>query len=989
MSIFKAKIIWMFLLIIMSIGAFMSVAPRLMNAAKYHPILIENISNATGKTVTIGGVSLDFSPSFELIISDITLADIINNETIPFLAAKKIIIRVPFYSFFSGKLYFDSIELQDSVINLAILPDNQKNWYFINQMSANNQKFTNLKSIILSNSTITNKIAGGSSKVENANLTIAIKNKGSAEISGVIANDVDPLKITVNIDKYQEDESQIVSLGLSSNSITVDYTGKLYNSNGKLTIDGAFKAKVSNPSILTHNLAITLPFLSDIQKDILDQPVDISANLLISNDNISVSNINIASPHTNGTGEIEFSLTNHLNLNVSLKFDALDISKFIDIKEHDLSSFSNKILTNDEQYKKEAPTSYINFDYIDTAIMKLNISAKEIKLPQLELKNYQLDFDINNEVVNQGNLYFEVKNDQYNTKVQLGNMSFKKVENVNILLGDFKNEGDNINETLNLFKLDDYIKINDDNLNYKISSQIIFSPKEISMFDVIGTIGQEGQFSGIIATREEDLTDYVFDLKFNNLKLANFEMPLFKERAHALLTKSNDDNYLSYFRWFRLLPASYHIKFNFDNTSLKNEQIDNLAVLCKLLPGSMFLKGSIKSDFADTNYQLDLTAQEIKPILNIKIDGNNLDLNRFQALIPDLLKDDNAAVQPANVDSYWSDQNLNIFKIQKYTATSKIDLKNLQINTQKLTDFSFSGYTGDDIFYVDNLYFNIFGGQFQTRGNISFFDNTLYQFSFTTSGIGIKDAINNSFPVFNYIDGPISTTGSIITQGENPKTLIANLSSSINFISPGMNVGGIDSDVVVDIALKRQSIDKDKALSSVDSALSSGNTNITDINGSIKATGGIFETNNTSFKTRFSSALLGLSLNLNNLTLSSNIKYLFQPYNVEDPISYVISETGPFNNLDRSVDNSKLVEYIKLQYNIITEEDILQAQKIARAKKKLLKEDGDEKKYLYYKLLEENDTDSIPGNTDPNIPINNGTKDENNKANTAASSPSP
>ena len=204
-----------------------------------------------------------------------------------------------------------------------------------------------------------------------------------------------------------------------------------------------------------------------------------------------------------------------------------------------------------------------------------------------------------------------------------------------------------------------------------------------------------------------------------------------------------------------------------------------------------------------------------------------------------------------------------------------------------------------------------------------------------------------------------------------------------------MNVGGIDSDVVVDIALKRQSIDKDKALSSVDSALSSGNTNITDINGSIKATGGIFETNNTSFKTRFSSALLGLSLNLNNLTLSSNIKYLFQPYNVEDPISYVISETGPFNNLDRSVDNSKLVEYIKLQYNIITEEDILQAQKIARAKKKLLKEDGDEKKYLYYKLLEENDTDSIPGNTDPNIPINNGTKDENNKANTAASSPSP
>ena len=218
---------------------------------------------------------------------------------------------------------------------------------------------------------------------------------------------------------------------------------------------------------------------------------------------------------------------------------------------------------------------------------------------------------------------------------------------------------------------------------------------------------------------------------------------------------------------------------------------------------------------------------------------------------------------------------------------------------------------------MENLYLDIYGGAFQARGNISFFDKNLYQFSFSASNIEPKRIFMNLIPNFDSIAGQASLTGSFITQGNNPKEIVERLKASVNFLSPRLEVSGINADVVVDIALKRSHIEKESVLNDLDVALHQGETDIMDVNGSFSIKDGILEAKDTSFRTRFSNAAFVMSLDLNSLLMSSDVRFSFMPYNTQSPIIYSISNSGSLNKDNKAVeDTSSLLSFVKKQYNI-------------------------------------------------------------------------
>ena len=930
--------------------------PKFIDLNSYSQSIVDQISKKTGKKFAIKGkILLSISSQIQVTVPNISIYSGDNLNTQSFIDAKNLVLTMPLYKLFSKNRIFDSAELQEANLNLDNISSN------ISDLLLMEENF-NLKSFTIKNSVFYNQSQLDKQQYREVNLKAYFKKDGTTKINGNFAMDKGIINVIANLEEHKKGSPQILSVNINGDNLNLDFQGNLEClENSELNIAGKIKTKIKDPSLIMNNLVEIMPFISDMTKTSLQAPIEFSSDIIYTKSYFEAKNLLVTSDHTNGSGDFALSLSQNPSLRLNFNFDSIDSNQLLSFSKNETTEASSSEIFVDNSTKIMNDSSYLNFSFINKLDVSIQLTAKKALIQSVTLENLNFNYVVNGGVVADGNLNFEINNDSLNSKFRVSNFKFDKIANTNILLGQFTNEGNNINKTLELFNLKDYINIQEDNLNYSINSKIILAPQEISIFEMNGSIGDNGTLAGSIATKRQAINDYKVDIKFNNLKLVNFELPLFKSRLESLLVNSDDDGYLSKFIWFRTLTATYDIKFAFENTELKNEKIDNLTVSCDLSPANMSLKGGIKSDFADGNFAVDLTAFSIKPSLAVKIEGEKLDYSVLTALLFDFLKKKHSEDVKVSTDAInsqiWSDKALDVFSIYKYVANFDIAIKSLGISNVNYNNFNLSARTSSDALYIDNLEFGIYGGTFQTRGNISFFEKLLYQFSFSVANLETKTMFADILPKLNVFEGPISMAGSVVTEGQSMKELISNLNMSSNFVGSMVSVDGIDSDEVVDIALQREQLEQDKVLDSLDKALSNGTTDMISLNGSFKVNSGIAETNNTTFKTRFSSSITAIYLDLNTLNISSNTQFLFLPYEDPNPISYNILLSGNLNGeLQRKIDNNTLLKYVKSEYGIVTPEDILEARKMNKQiekKRNFLADDADDNNYLYYKLQEQ------------------------------------
>ncbi len=949
--------------ILLAVG--LRISAHVMGGEKYRQFVIDEITAITNKKVTIDGtLSINTIPILniaKLIIPKISIHDPSSLEKDPFLKAEKVVINLSLLDFFLGKMHFKSIELIEANIYLK---DNQsqhtKNWSFITNLDSTKNEFTKIKNISLNNTTLVLSNSNGIHSLKQMNLEVDLSNKNKIHTNGNLTFNDKKMNI-ISLLNYND---KTLSLQLNSDGSNTSINGKLSNIDDQLQINGDTKIHLTKPGFITQALVETIPSISSSALVDLKEALDITANLSLSTDFLEMKNIKIASPHTNGNGDIKFFFTDRQDMVLNLNFDTLDLTNFISFDGNNvIQAFSDKIL---DTGSSSTPTtavsdsnSYLNFKLLDSKNLSIKLDIAKLSMKNVDLQNMSMNLDTKIGTVTKVNLAFTIIKGDYSTDIKLKNLNITEIEGTHVLVGEFINEGKDINKTFHMLDLQEILDINGTQLDYSINSKIVLSPKEISLFEVVGKIGALGSFSGSVASTRDDMSHYNFDLKFSDLKLNNISMPLLQERLSTLITKSDEDNYLSYFRWFRTLSSSYRFKLDFKNIEIHNEKIANLTTTCKMVPGNMSFKLDVQSDFADGVYQIDLSATQLKPSLDLKVNAINLNFDRLKPLLLALSNtssDDFAVTAPAS--QIWSDNKLNIFKINKYTTTLDLSVQKLTSFSKHIDNFRFIAHATDDILYIDNWYFKIYGGEVQSKGNISFFDILLFQFSFTTSGVETKDLLAGIFPTITGIEGPMAATGSMITQGITPKSLIANLSLSTNFAAPTLTLKGMDADAIVDVALRRKNVDKDHVINSLDNLMKTGTSNLTNIGGIFKGIKGIITTDNTNFRTNFSNAVFVMSMDLNNLTFSSDTKFIFTPYAYKTSMDYDIILSGDLRYpLNRNVDTKKLLKYVKWLYGIITDEDIAAAKKIATDRAKALAEDPDNKDYLYYKLQQQNNGD--------------------------------
>ncbi len=967
-KIFSFKLIKVSAVILVLLAIIFRMSAQIMGAEKYHQQVVNQLAIATGKQVKVNGeLSLRTVPIFNrahIIIPNIVIDDA-NSKTNHFMEAEKIIIHASLLEFLIGKVEIKSIDIHNAKINFEsiLYSDNSyyNNWSFLSSNNVNNFSLDNLQ---IFNSQISYTSQNDTKKIEDVNLILKVTN--NINIKGKAKYEDEILDIDFNLLENNKD-NQKIEAKISSQGMKANFKGNISEEKNNFGFAGDIDIKLNKPSFLKNIISNITPFLSPLVRTDFKEELSIQSALIFKDSTLDLKNLSISSSRTSGKGDIKTNFVDGSSY-VKLNFSILDTSEFIAYEGNNLiGEITNKSLsdiseTDDDNNK----VGYLNFSLIDQQNISIFLDINKFILPHFSLNNLSFDFSTKTGKVKAGDIYFEIEENNYKTKFQLNNFNFKKVDDIYLLLGNFTNEGNNIQESLKILELDNFVQLNAEKLNYKFDSQVIISPKEISLFNINGKIGDDGIINGSIASTHDDMNHYNIDLKINNLNIHSIDLPLIQERLSTLIKKSNEDDYLSYFRWFRTLDSSYRLKFDLTNSVFNNNSISKLKAVCKLMPGSMVVQTDLISNFADGTYRVELAANQIKPSLDIQVNSNQINLKTFQLIINNFINPTNnktdinlpALANTDSNDSIDNENNFNLFRIHKYNANFDFSVLKLQTPTKEINNLRLIGHTSNKILYLDTIYLQIYDGELQTQGNISFYDQILYQFSFNSALLNLKNILQDISPYEADLDGTIGATGSLVTQGENFKNILQNLVLSIRVASPLINVSGINCDEMIDIALKRKPAKKEEVLNIIDNYLNNGNTELLQIDGTFNSNKGVITTNNLMFKTRFSNAVLALTLDLNNLNYSSNAAFYFTPYTQNKPISFSILKSGNLKSKpSKQIDKDELIKYAKQQYGIVTDEDIALQKRKEEEQKKLLAQDPDNKDYLFYKL-EQMDTPS-------------------------------
>jgi hypothetical protein len=952
-------------IIIILIAIALRLGAQVVGAEKYRLQILNHISTITGKVVKIDNnlllKTVPITNTAKIIISGITLYDNFEGKDIKLIDGGNLILSVSLVDFYLGKIKLKNIEISDSKINIVksnLNDKNFKNWDFINDKGQFKNYIDQVTSFAIANSSISYVNNDLEKKISDVNLMIELGDV--PKISGNVKLE-ENIKLNVNIDVKNFDKQSIKFVStFEGEGIKSEFLGDLLADNENFQLKGKFTNNFKKSIFLNKAITNIFPFLKDMLREDFANPVSLNGDLELSSSSFAVSNLVYDSLNTKAQGSISRSAKDNL-YNVQLKFSSANLE---DILSTNSDMIKNQLRSqNFSEKAQDAKSGYLNFALIDDENVNIDLTFANIKWFTLQIRDFDFHFSTKKGQVNQGNLGFTVENEFHKTDFKLNNFNFTKVDDTHLLLGEFFNQGNNISETFKMLGMEDVFNIKGDKLKYSISSKIIISPKEISFFSIDGKVGDSGSFTGSLASTHDDMNHYNVDLVFADLYLENIVMPTAKDRVQTLLKKSASEEYLSYFRWFRTLDSSYRLKLQFQNTEFNGQKIKSLKFLCKLLPGSMVLESDLDTDFADGNYRIELYATQIKPALNLQVNSLKLDFEKFKQTFLSFIEQEPQPVLQDSQDanSVWDNNSLNIFRLYKYSTKFDLSIINLMLSDSQVSNFRAIGHTSNKVLYFDNLYGETFGGQFQSQGNISFYDQIVHQFSFNAANIDFKQFASVTFPTINAINGKFSATASLVTQGETLRDLFANLNLSAKIASPILNLDGIDVDQVVDVALKRQAIDKTKIFDVISDYLNFGKNDLNDVSGSFTATKGIVSTNDLFFRTRFSNAVLAATIDLNNLTVSSNSAFYFTPYTMKTPISFNVLLSGNLKTgLTKKFDRNMLDQYIKWAYNIVTDEDIAIAKKKIEDQKKMLSQDPDNKDYLFYKL--EQQKDSQPSN---------------------------
>lgn len=701
----------------------------------------------------------------------------------------------------------------------------------------------------------------------------------NTEFNGNITN-IGTIKGSFNYEAQNVVKFYLEVISDNFNAKVVETYEEAILKNGKVEI----KSK-----ILLNKIANLIPDLSEFTNN-LSNTEEIVTTFDIEKENnlLKFNNLNINSDSIVGKGRLVLS-KDQINVNqIEINFSKIDLYSLQKATAEPRESDAGFVIGNNR------------FDFNKNKMQAI-ISANKIQLTE---HNILTDVE----------LHADIKDNKLNVKKFIGNID----ETGKLAISGYVTQ----NSFRSLFIGQVFISHNDLNniaeylggyeartakpIPYTLSSQVKFSTVDTSLQNIIIKT-PNNELSGNISVKFiGNLPRINSTLKLNSANIDENNFPIIKKiynYATSLTENTKDKEYLNKFIPIRKVNYISNMNINIGKLTLNENTYNDFQFSMLLSPGRVKLNDlniQLGKDYIDMN--IDILAQRVKPVVNIKINDGKIGIN---FLSPSAM---------LNLRQKILDE----VAVDKFDLIFDLYLSEVYQNEFTLNRVILKGSTNDKLLEIKNFDTDIFRGRMQSSGSILLEPLTL-NFVYAINSVSIG-AISKLIPP-GYINskGAISLSGMWTSNGNSVEELLYNLYTKSSMITKDITVDNFSYDNLIEKAnTPEYTIEKLQA--DLKSALLTGTTNIEDMKSDLELSKGILRLPNIKFKTKYTSGTASATINIYDFSINLDSIFSFMiapnPLRIYRRVDYIpakitLKAIGNIFTPKKEADISELEKIIK------------------------------------------------------------------------------
>lgn len=636
-------------------------------------------------------------------------------------------------------------------------------------------------------------------------------------------------------------------ISVESNFVNLLFTG---NRNQE-ELQGNLTLTINNSSDSVSDLAkiINLSFLSCV---IPSENIEISSNINLDENEFTVTDLKIDSKSMQASGTIQNDRkSDHTNFNIS--FSKVDLDSI-----QDNSQKTTNIKDLLECFRAVVPKNLsLNF----------NMEASNIQYQNKILDNFRA----------------VLKSTDGKVKVNTL-LKFPGINNISYLSGEISNnnalsefngdllvEGNDFESFISCFFPSIKMKENQKN-QFTLSSKLHLAPRILSISDIRLLNNKESLQGSIRVSHTKKCS--VIDGKFSmhNLDADKYDHSLFSS--------------LSKMQRLKNFQYDANIKASVNNLTLNDTKIKNLDFLLKMEKGKL-VADKIKlsgEDFDITgNAKILVDQKYAKPLLDVNLTGNKFNGNIFK--LPNLVEVKRNSRNEID-QIQWSTKQLDFLDDKEgFDANVQINTAEFKTEQNVLKDFNLDAVMRNNVITIRQVSYVLEHGQVFFQGYLRS-DSMNTRFSIVnldTKKIGKVIGIDN-------VNGQISLSGAIKTQGKSFHDWANSLSGDVNLQAQGIEVTNVDFNSFIANLLSSKNKSEISTFAYVD--IYNGSTFFENISGKASIKSGICSTS-LQFGIDQASGSISSNLTLSNFALASIFRFFFIPPTYSNPIYIDMHLDGP------------------------------------------------------------------------------------------------
>ncbi|MFV9950822.1 MAG: AsmA family protein [Candidatus Midichloria sp.] len=398
-------------------------------------------------------------------------------------------------------------------------------------------------------------------------------------------------------------------------------------------------------------------------------------------------------------------------------------------------------------------------------------------------------------------------------------------------------------------------------------------------------------------------------LKFNELDFDKFNIDdKFDNLVNILFQSDSDKSGSTYFKnvndhkWLRYIDYSVNLDFMAQKATFKRKILKDFFTSFELSQGlfsinNLSFEAEDKTKLESANFTLSL--DNFRPAIDSAINFSNLSLDFLKQLFPkmsDLTTDKN--YDKVNTFSLYNFDGLIKFKASQFIIDGLNTIENLNASL----------HLDNGIISLVNSKCDFFNGEIAGVGSLTaveYVPQLSLRFVLNNVNPGL---VLKTFTNLDKMDGYMSASGSINSNGETWSSVIRKSLGQVNIIGKNIKWTGFDLDEITkapDLTLSAS----DK-IARINYYSNYGSSFFSNMKGSIDIKGSLLSFNNVELSNNRISGAMAARYDVLSQMLNSIAKYSFIPIGVSSPITFDVKSMGQMPKLNTEFDITQVINFV-------------------------------------------------------------------------------